>query len=83
MPAIRYRLPWPASQITKADLSILFSGRKHSPERTPITNLVAQAIRAQYGHLANNPKQSSQPRKEIPHARTRFRNHNLEENPAA
>jgi hypothetical protein len=64
MSKFRYRLPWPASQISKADLSILFSVREHSPERTPITHLIAQAIRTQYGQLVNHPSnQPSNPRK--------------------
>jgi hypothetical protein len=42
---------WPASAITESDLDILYRARESTPERIPITQLLAHAVRKTYGHL--------------------------------
>ena len=55
-----YRYPWPSSQLTRADMRLLHNARESSPDRTTITELVARAIRVQYGHLAIKSEPSSE-----------------------
>ena len=43
---------WPASAITESDMLLLYRAREQSSVRTPITRLLARAVRATYGHLA-------------------------------
>lgn len=59
-----YRYPWPAAAIGKGEMSLLYLARESSPGKTAITELVARAIRAQYGHLAIHPEPSSKPEHE-------------------
>ncbi len=61
-----YRYPWPASAIGKGEMSLLYLARESSPDRTAITELVARAIRAQYGHVAIKPEPSGEPERETP-----------------
>ena len=56
-----YRYPWPCSGIDADLMRRLYMARESSPERKPITELIARAIRAQYGHLAAHPEQVAQP----------------------
>ena len=49
-----YRYPWPASCLTAVDMKLLHDARESSPDRTTITELVARAVRAQYGRVAIN-----------------------------
>ena len=44
-----YRYPWPASALTREDMALLFHARSRSPGRVPITQLIAEAVRAVYG----------------------------------
>ena len=56
------KYPWPASAITTQDMALLHSVREAASPRTPISTLVAAAIRQTYGHDAattpdtNNPE---------------------------
>lgn len=43
------KYPWPASAITPEDMSLLHRVRECGPERTPITELLARAVRETYG----------------------------------
>ena len=45
---------WPASAITESDMDLLYRARESSPDRIPITRLLAHAIRETFGHLASN-----------------------------
>ena len=56
-----FKYPWPASCLTAADMKLLHNARESSPDRPPITQLLAEAVRAAYGHLATQPEQGSQP----------------------
>ena len=47
MPSFRY--PWPASALTRDEMALLHRAREHSPGRVPITQLIAEAVRAAYG----------------------------------
>ena len=44
-----YRYPWPASALTRDEMAILYCARERSPDRVPITQLIAEAVRAAYG----------------------------------
>ena len=44
-----YRYPWPASALTREEMALLFHARSRSPGRVPITQLIAEAVRAAYG----------------------------------
>ena len=59
-----FRYAWPASQLTPADMRQLYAARESHPDRLPITELVARAVRAQYGHLASKPEPSSKSEQE-------------------
>ena len=61
-----YRYPWPSSQLTPADMRLLHNARESSPDRTTITELVARAVRAQYGRVAIKPEPSGEPERETP-----------------
>lgn len=56
-----YRYPWPCSAIDADLMRRLYIARESSPEPTTITRLIAEAVRAQYGHLAAHPEQVAQP----------------------
>ena len=43
---------WPASAISESDMDLLYRARAQSAPRVPITQLLARAVRATYGHLA-------------------------------
>ena len=47
-----YRYPWPASAISPTEMAILHRIRESSRPRVPITRLIAQAIRHQYGRYS-------------------------------
>jgi len=55
-----YRYPWPASAISEKDMNLLFLARESSSNKTPITQTLVYAIRAQYGHLAHPLETSTQ-----------------------
>ncbi len=40
-----YKYPWPASALTSEDMARLHSVREKCSSRTPMTELVAQAVR--------------------------------------
>ena len=40
---------WPSSAITESDMALLYEAREASEPRTPITQLLARAIRQTYG----------------------------------
>ena len=61
-----YRYPWPASCLTAVDMKLLHDARESSPDRTTITELVARAVRAQYGRVAIKPEPSGEPERETP-----------------
>ena len=44
-----YRYPWPASALTPDEMALLHHAREHSSGRVPITQLIAEAVRAAYG----------------------------------
>ena len=44
-----YRYPWPASALTRDEMAMLYHARERSPVRVPITELIAEAVRAAYG----------------------------------
>jgi len=48
---------WPASAITSADMAILHAVRESSWPRIPISRLIAQAIRTQYGQVTETARQ--------------------------
>ena len=56
-----YRYPWPASKLTAADMKLLHDAREAHPDHPPITRLLAEAVRAAYGHPAAQPEQVKQP----------------------
>ena len=43
-----YKYPWPASALTPDEMRLLYLARESSPNRQPITRLLAQAVRAAY-----------------------------------
>ena len=47
MPQFHY--PWPASAIGSEEMSMLYLARESSPDKTTITQLIAEAVRAAYG----------------------------------
>ena len=53
-----YRYPWPASQLSPADMKLLHCAREARPGRPPITRLIAEAVRAAYGAAAIQPDPS-------------------------
>ena len=78
------RYPWPASALTPDEMALLYHARERSPSRVPITQLIAEAVRVAYGHLANQSVISTKPtQKGSQYARTRIPEHDLEENPTA
>jgi len=40
---------WPASGLTESDMALLYQAREASPDRTPISRLIARAVRETYG----------------------------------
>jgi hypothetical protein len=57
---------WPASAITPDDMALLHAVREGSRPRTPISELIASAIRNQYG-AADLPTPSIQPEPQAPY----------------
>lgn len=49
------RYPWPASAITREDMSLLFLVRERGSKRIPITELIARAVRETYGRQSVVP----------------------------
>ncbi len=45
---MRYRYPWPASALTKADMALLHACREATHPRVPITMLLAEAVRYRF-----------------------------------
>ncbi len=43
-----YRYPWPASALTRDEMAMLYHARSRSSGRVPITQLIAEAVRAAY-----------------------------------
>lgn len=54
---------WPASAITPDDMALLHAARESSQPRVPISRLIAQAIRNQYGQIVPEPAQATPERK--------------------
>ena len=44
-----FRYPWPASALSRDEMAMLHCARERSPSRVPITQLIAEAVRAAYG----------------------------------
>ena len=61
IPMFDYRYPWPASALTRDEMALLHRARERSPGRVPITQLIAEAVRAVYGPGVAVPS-SPQPR---------------------
>ena len=59
-----YTYAWPSSKLTPSDMKLLHDARENSPEHTSITRLIAEAVRAQYGHLTIKPEPSSEQERE-------------------
>ena len=55
---------WPASAITESDMGLLYRAREASPERIPISRLIAHAVRETYGHLTSLEAADNRRRKE-------------------
>lgn len=50
MPApTQLRYPWPSSALGRAEMEMLFHQRENGSARTPITQLIAEAVRNTYG----------------------------------
>ena len=65
-----YRFAWPASAIRRGqEMTLLYQARESSPDRTPITQLIAHAIRTTYGHQAG-PRPITQHSKKEDHDQT-------------
>ena len=61
-----YRYPWPASAVGPEEMAMLYLACKSSQEgRSTITELLAEAVRAQYGHLADQSQLTTQPQKKV------------------
>lgn len=43
---------WPASSITRADMALVYAVRESTRPRTSISQLIAQAVRQQYGQVS-------------------------------
>ena len=56
-----FRYAWPSSGIDADLMHRLYMARESSPTPTTITRLIAEAVRAQYGHPAAQPEQVTQP----------------------
>lgn len=54
------RYVWPASALTAGDMALLHAVRENSDPRTPISALVARAVRTVYG-TGPNPKNEPAP----------------------
>ena len=55
MPDANYpTYPWPASAITPEDMALLHAARERSSPRVPITRLLAEAVRATFGEIAQD-----------------------------
>ena len=49
---------WPASAITPADMALVYAARESSRPRVPISELIARAVRAEYGSVALPTRQT-------------------------
>jgi len=47
---VQYRYPWPASALTRRDMQALHAVREAAPQKTPITELIAEAVRDKYAN---------------------------------
>lgn len=52
-----YRYPWPASAIGQTEMRLLHQAREQSPERTTITQLIADAVRRAYASRCEMPRE--------------------------
>lgn len=43
------RYPWPASALSEEDMAALYHARENDPVRTPINQLIREAVQAAYG----------------------------------
>ena len=59
-----YTYAWPASRLTPADMKILHDVRENHSDHLPISELVALAVRAEYGHLASQPEVTTKQERE-------------------
>ena len=78
-----YRYPWPASALSRGDMSLLHKARETSPQRTTITQLIVDAVRRTYAHLAYQSIESPFNRKEKNARIHRTQAKCMEENSAA
>ena len=49
------KYPWPASSITPEDMALLYAVRECGPQKLPITELLARAVRETYGEARGAP----------------------------
>ncbi len=61
-----YRYPWPASALGPKEMAMLHQRRESLPERTPITRLIAEAVRAAYGTVADISQSVQEPPLDVP-----------------
>ena len=75
-----YKYPWPASALTRVEMALLHHARERSPGRVPITQLIAEAVRAAYGpgvavpsspqpRSTHDPNRKSKPEEPVPEDR--------------
>ena len=77
-----YRYPWPASALSREEMTLLFHARERSPGRVPITRLIAEAVRAAYGPGVAVP--SSPPSRSTHDPTPKFQpEESISQNPAA
>ncbi len=46
----RYRYPWPASALDEEAMAALYRARESDPGRTPINQLIREAVEVMYGN---------------------------------
>ena len=63
MPGRQSKYAWPASRLSDEDMYMLYLARQQSAERTPISRLLAQAVRETFGHFAENINEPIEERK--------------------
>ncbi len=61
-----FRYPWPASALGPDEMAMLHRRRESLRERTPITQLIAEAVRAAYGTVADISQSPQEPPLDVP-----------------
>ena len=72
MPPFRY--PWPASALTRDEMTLLYHTRERSPDHIPITQLIREAVRFAFAvpsspqpRSTHDPNPESQPEEPVPY----------------